>query len=292
MILEMLSEGKIDQEEALKLLEALGEEQNFEEDKELVRGLEKFVEASDKLNQNNREEIEKLERLVEENEYFEKDLNWVHIDAFAGDIEVRVDNTLNAPLINDGENYKLKEKNKNFFIFHKKLAKNKASKSIIDEIGNFVSNLGNDLGENLTLTIPAGYGLRINSKAGNVELSDVPFVYIRCFAGNIELKDIGGVDLDSKAGDVEISMRATQYKNKIKASAGNINLKLKNGSSVNLKAKVGVGNMSHNLSSELENYSFKEGLTAAKLAATIGNGDADFDIKLGAGNLDLVLEND
>ncbi len=292
MILEMLSEGKIDQEEALKLLEALGEEQNFEEDKELVRGLEEFVEASDKLNSDKREEIEELERLVEDNEYFEKDLDWVHIDAFAGNIEVRVDNALNTPLINDGENYKLKEKNKNFFIFHKKQVKNKSSKSIIDEIGDFVSNLGNDLGGNLILTIPAGYGLRINSKAGNVEARDVPFVYLRTFAGNAELKDIGGVDLDSKAGDVEISMRATQYKNKIKASAGNINLKLKNGSSVKLKAKVGVGNMSHNLPLELEGYSFKEGLTSAKIAATIGNGDADLDIKLGAGNLDLIVEND
>lgn len=294
MILNMLSESKINKEEALKLLDALGEEQELEyESQKTVQDLEEFIEASDKLNPESRQEIEEIERIVEQSKNFDKGLNWVHIDSFAGNIEVRVDESISEPVLIDAEKYKIKEKNGDFYIFHKNSKKNTdKSSSIIDEIGKFVNNLGNDLGGDLDLKVPTGYGLRIVTKAGNIEVGDVPFVYIRSFAGNVELKNIGGLDLDSKAGDIEVVMLANDYKNKIKASAGNVDVRLKQGSSVNLKAKVGVGNMSHNLSKDLKDFSYKEGLTNAKLVATVGDGSANLEIKLGAGNLDLVIEND
>ena len=295
LVLDMLAEGKISQEEAEQLLEAMGEIVDLEpkeKDGTLQnnKALDEFIKASDKLSSENRAETSDLTEFERLDSEGATDLDWLYVKAFAGNIKIIGDDSITAPKIIVGEKYSLSEIDNIFLVKPIKSNKEQRSGSFIDGIVNFVDNLSNNAGGDLELLVPNGFAVKLKVGAGDLKARNIEFLSAKQMAGNAKVKNVSGLVLNNAAGDIKVSMLAGKYDNKIKSAAGNIDLKLLAGSSTEIKAKLSVGELSHEGFDEVENFELQSSLIGSKLSAIVGDGSAKFDIKLSAGNLDLELE--
>ncbi len=271
----LLDEGKISQEEAEELLEALGDKDEAEVD---VAG-----EVA-------REEGAKDERVGEPpsppppppptgaasphaaspDGRGPDGLHWVRVVMFAGNLEVRVDGSLERPTT-EGE-VTLTQEEQNY---------------VVRQVRNG-SVLTTPLGprRNVEVTLPAGYGLDLDLKGGNVDLYDVPFLKGKLLAGNLDAKTLGGIHLDMKAGNLDASLRLTEGEHRLDLKAGNGELRLLPGSSVAVSGEVKAGGV------ETKNglFTFERGLTGGSFRGTVGEGRASLTISQTAGNLELAVQ--
>lgn len=293
LVLDMLAEGKISQEEAEQLLEAMGEMVDLEphEAGELPdeEAVEEFLQASNQLDSQQRIEktdLKEFERLESE----DNNLDWLYIKAYAGNISIKGDSSITEPQIINGEKYILSKVDDIYIVKPIKTNKKQNSESFIDGIVNFIDNLSNNSGGDLEMAVPASFGVKLKAGAGDLRVKNIEFLNARLMAGNAKVKNVSGLQLNAAAGDIKVAMLAGAYDNQIKSAAGNIELKLLPGSNAAIKAKLSVGEISYEGLDEDADFDLKSGLVGSRLSAIVGDGSADFKIKLSAGNLDLEVE--
>lgn len=279
-VLALVEEGKITQEEADRLLAALGEVEELEGDMESVeRELTATSEApqvsavSKGAERNPGETDTSAGEKVSRETDLPKDLHWVRVNLMAGDIDIKVDDSLNEPIV-EGKANVVKEGD-DFVI---KLGAKKTDDSFGDMISGFVGKFGD-----LDIRIPPGYGVDINSKAGDINIKDVPFLKGKMLAGDIDAKNIGGANVSLSAGDIDISLRPVSGEHRIVATAGDVDITLLEGSSVHLEGAVSMGDFRARGFEVKENKS----LTGGGFSGCIGEGAATLNIQLSAGDLDV-----
>lgn len=278
-IKQMVKDGKISQQEADLLLEAL-------DDIDQVDGeIGSTLEPSETVPERDLASTPSSENLpppptppkppaapaagVEDSADAKARLNWVRIEMLAGDLEVRVDETLTEPKIEgkvetsrDGNNFVIKqERQKNF-------------------LGGLLSMMDN----HLDITVPAGYGIDLHSKAGDIDIRDVPFFAGELLSGDIHASDLGGVDLELKAGDLDISLRLTEGAHRIDALAGDIDIKILPGSDVRIEGNLLAG------SSDLRGpFNIERKMVGNHFTGVVGKGTATLDIRVKAGDVDVEV---
>jgi hypothetical protein len=140
-------------------------------------------------------------------------LRWIHIDSWAGDADISSDAALREPQVNNGNLQR-------------------------HDDGTWkLSSLTDDL----SLKIPTDYGVILSVKAGDVTVSDVPFIKGRVFAGDFTARNIGGVDVFVAAGDVNASLLVKEGQHHLSAAAGSLSLKFLKGSNVKYQGSNGFG---------------------------------------------------
>ena len=252
--------------------------------------LEEFLQASEKLDSNNRSDESDLKEFERLNGANGEDLSWLYVKAFAGNIKIKGDDSISEPAIIKGEKYALSKVDDIYLVKPIKSSKKHNSGSFIDGIVNFVDNLSNNAGGDLELKVPQSFGVKIKAGAGDLKVRNIEFLNAKLMAGNAKVKNVAGLVINNAAGDINVSMLAAEYDNKIKSAAGNIDLKLLQGSSTAIKAKLSVGELSHEGLDETKDFDLQSGLIGSKLSAVVGDGSSRFDIKLSAGNLDIEVE--
>ena len=199
-------------------------------------------------------------------------LRWVRVTMFAGNLEVRMDERLERPttegeveLTQEGQIYVVRQTSN----------------------GDFLSNLLNAQ-RNVEVTLPAGYGVDLNMKGGNVELYDVPFLKGKMMAGNLDARALGGIQLDMKAGNLDASLRLTEGEHRLDLKAGNGELRFLPGSSVTVSGEVKVGGVETRGGA----FVFERGrnYVGGRFRGAVGAGRASLEISQTAGNLELVVE--
>lgn len=93
----------------------------------------------------------------------------------------------------------------------------------------------------LKIAVPPDCGVDLSAKAGNIEISGVAFVRGRVVAGNVELEEVEGLDLELKAGNLDATLRLVEGEHRVQVSMGNADIALLRGSSVKLSSKVSMG---------------------------------------------------
>ena len=188
---------------------------------------------------------------------------------FAGNLEVRVDERLERPvtegevtLTREGENYVVRQVRK----------------------GDFLSNLLSQ--RNVEVTLPAGYGLELDMKGGNVDLYDVPFLKGKMMAGNLDARALGGIRLDMKAGNLDASLKLTRGEHRLDLKAGNSELCLLPGSSVAVSGEVKAGGVETRGGA----FVFERGTVGGSFRGTVGAGRASLRVNQLAGNLELAVQ--
>ena len=299
-VLALIEEGKITQEEGDRLLSALGDIEAVEHETENLESSVRDQASSPadepipEKNESNptsayraaaqqvRNKVaQEVKRSVSNKAVTEvevpSDLNWVRVNLLAGDIDIHVDRGLAEPVVNgkaevvkDGHDFIIKAGARN------------GDDTSSEGFGGFVARLVNKFGD-LDIRIPEGYGVDISSKAGDVEVRDVPYLKGSLLAGDIDAHNIGGVALSLSAGDVDISLRPTRGEHRISATAGDVDIKLLEGSSVQIEGAVTMGDF------QAKGFAVKtkESMTGGSFSGCVGEGAATLNIQLSAGDLDV-----
>ena len=298
----LLDEGRISQEEAEALLEALGDK----DEADIVISPEDLSPGNATSEEGAREES-KQENSKQENRVEETanaplappsppappgetppprsatspngnttgdvtdGLRWVRVTMFAGNLEVRVDDELERPTT-EGE-VELTQEGRNYVV-----------RQTLNE--DFLSNLLNAR-RNVEVTLPAGYGVDLNMKGGNVDLYDVPFLRGKMMAGNLDARALGGIRLDMKAGNLDASLRLTEGEHRLDLKAGNGELRFLPGSSVTVSGEVKVGGVETRGGA----FVFERGrnYVGGRFHGAVGAGRASLEISQTAGNLELAV---
>lgn len=194
-----------------------------------------------------------------------QNLRWIRLRLLAGELKVKLDPTLESPSVAEGQ---------------AEVRPNGRDVEIIPQMvkSSFLGGLlsGMPVGS-LEIRVPPGWGLDLDSKAGNVEVWGIDYLRGRITAGNVELDRVKGLDLETSAGNIEGTLLLTEGRHRLKVSMGNVDLDLLEGSSVRLEAGVSMGNLAMN-------GNFQPGTTV------VGGGSASFDLAVRMGNLEVRAE--
>ena len=186
----------------------------------------------------------------------------------AGDLDVHVDSSLSEPIF-EGK-AELTRRGDDFEI--RQRPRRKEGESILDNLLNWVK------AGDLRVRIPAGYGLEVQSKAGDIDVRDVPYLKGKLLAGDVDAQEIGGVDLVLQAGDVDVSLHLMAGEHRLKAKAGDVDIVLLAGSSVTAKGNISAGSL------HVEGpFTRQESMTGGRFEGTVGAGAARLEVDLMAG---------
>jgi len=161
---------------------------------------------------------------------------WLHVSLLAGDLDVRADPGVDeVQLAGDTEGLRLERSADGFTLRHEREAH---GDSWVDR---FLARLRS--GE-VGVRVPAGYGLDLAVTAGDVELVDVPYLRGRLTSGDLSARGLRGVDLVTSAGDIDLDMTLTEGRHRLRATAGDVDIRLGAGSSVAVTGSVSIGSAS------------------------------------------------
>ena len=197
---------------------------------------------------------------------------WVTISMLAGDLDVSVDSSLSEPVF-EGE-AELTRRGGDFEI--KQPPRRKNGQSVFGNV------LGWAQSGDLEVRIPADYGLELRSQAGDVDIRGVPYLKGKLSAGDITAQDIGGVDLSVQAGDVDVSLNLRVGEHRLRAGAGDVNITISEGSSASVEGKVKVGSLS------LKGpFTRRDRTMGGRFEGVVGEGAARLEIDLMAGDVSV-----
>ena len=213
-------------------------------------------------------------------------LRWVRVSVLAGDLDICVDPSLSEPAVNgkafshfevkkDGDDYVIRS------VKRDKAPRREGIDGLIDGVGEFVGGIVGRVGD-LDIRIPAGFGVVLDSKSGDVDVRDVPFVKANLLAGDLDLRNVGGIDLSMSAGDVDASLRLTSGEHRIKLSAGDVDITLLEGSSVRVTGGVSMGDMNAD-----EPLAARRTGMGGSLSGQVGGGEAKLELSVSAGDVEV-----
>ncbi len=263
----MVEEGKITQQEADRFIAVLLEEIDATEQQ--VRGIEAVAERATQA-----------EPAAESNRgSWPEHTPWVTISMLAGDLDVRVDDSLEESMVKaeggevdiqrDGSDYRVSQFSSKGGDWMERL------------IGGFRRGA-------LKVRLPPGFGLGLNVKAGDVTVRGVPYLRGNLLAGDLDAGELEGVDLTMQTGDLDLDPRPTYGSHRVGVSVGDVKVRLLQGSDTNVTGRVSIGEID---AQGVDVQSERHGL-GATMEATLGSGQADLDLKLSTGQLTLELHDE
>lgn len=207
----------------------------------------------------------------------------VEVKLLAGNLRIEVDRSLERPVANDGARgeVELEEIEDGYRLGG---SPRREWTDEYGEEGSVVERVMNRLGRrNLHLAVPEGWGVRLHMKAGDVSVQGpLAFLSGQLLAGDLDADELHGVDLTVKAGDVDFTLLLTEGQHRIQAVAGDLDLRLLPESDVNVKARVGVGE----LAAPQEWRRRKRGIGYG-VEQIVGSGSAALAVDLATGDLTI-----
>lgn len=129
--------------------------------------------------------------------------------------------------------------------------------------------------------LPRGWGVKLDLKAGEADIADVPYVRGRMLAGDLSVRGAAAVDLSKAAGDLSVAFRPTSGRHRIVAKAGDVDVRFLAGSDAAVEAGVAMGDL-HAPGFEMEHRT-----VGARASGRVGQGNAQVVVRLSAGDLSL-----
>jgi hypothetical protein len=246
----LLEEGRITQEEADLLLEALAE----------VEAAEAEAQAGPTPPPPPRPS-------------FGQPARWLRAEVSGRNLEVRVDPTLSEPkLVGEAElqargtDYRLEARHK----------------------GPKMWRMGpwNTYERPLIVTLPGGMGLDVELSAGTLTADDLPYLRAEVRAGNLMAHNLGGIDAEVKAGNLEAELRLTGGQHRVEVKAGNATLHLLPGSDYEATGDVVMGHFECEGKHRMDKT---RGMPGKRESFNIleGQGKARLELQVKMGNLKL-----
>lgn len=159
---------------------------------------------------------------------------WVHLSLLAGNLSVRSDPRVGEPeMEGDAEGLRV-ERTEDGFAVRQPWGGGRAS-----WVDRFLSRIR---AGRLEMRVPAGYGVDLSVTAGDVEVRGVPYLRGRLTSGNLDASGLRGIEFATAAGDIDLEMTLTEGRHTLRATAGDVNVRLGAGSDVAVEGSVSIGN--------------------------------------------------
>ena len=158
------------------------------------------------------------------------DARWLTIDTLAGDIEVDVDASLDVPEADGPEGMRLEPVDGDWVLSIER-------EGFLDRLLNATRD------GDLRVRIPAGMGVDLRVKAGDIDLRGVPFLRGQVLAGDVSATGLRAVDFTLSAGDLDLELAADDGDNRIAMKAGDLHVRLDPASDVSIEGRVSIGDV-------------------------------------------------
>lgn len=284
----MLAEGKITAGEAEQLITVLDEVGDVERDLEAV-GAAADRAGSDQQDGVADEPADETPPAAEQGSTGDEDDaggwpgidRWLLVSMLAGDLDVQLDESISEPVVRSsggtGIDFDVVVDGNNFRV---------------SQFGNTEGDFFNRLIDgfkhsDLDIRLPPGVNLKLDMKAGDITIRDIPYLSGNLLAGDLDATGLQGIDIDMQAGDIDLELTPTAGRHKVRVSAGDVNVRLNEGSNVQVRGRVSIGEARI----DGDNSSERSGL-GASLATTVGAGDAILDLQLSTGQLTLKVHDE
>lgn len=213
------------------------------------------------------------DRTTSEGMHAPGDLRWLEISTLAGDFDISVDPSLDAPRVDGPEGLRLLETEQGFALEFAR------GSSFLDRL------LSGSIGRDFTIAVPAAMGVDLRIKAGDVDIEGVPYLRGQLVAGDLKAKGLRGIDLHMSAGDVDIWVAPTEGVHRITVTAGDLNVRFDPASDVAVEGRVTIGDTS-------VPRHFREERTGLgrRFSGTIGAGTASFELRQSTGDTKVSVE--
>lgn len=204
---------------------------------------------------------------------------WVLVSMLAGDLDVRLDDGIVEPVVaasdGSGPEVEVVPDGDGF-----RISQFPAGKDFFDRL------LGGLRRGDLDIRLPPGFNLRLDVKAGDITVRDVPFLAGRLLAGDLDASGLQGIDLTMQAGDVDLDLAPTTGRHRVRVSAGDVTVRLQPQSSVQVEGRVSIGE------ARIAGSAAERSGLGASFATTVGAGAATLDLQLSTGQLSVEVHDE
>lgn len=205
---------------------------------------------------------------------------WVRVSLLAGDLTLRADPDLYEVVVEDAPEGVQVERTDDGFAVRRPLPEREGS-----WIERFVTRLRAD---DLVVRIPADHGVDLDVTAGDVELVGVPYLRGHLTSGDLDARGLRGIDFRTAAGDLDLELTLTEGHHRLRATAGDVNVRLTGGSDVTLRGSVAIGEASvRGAGLEIE----RRGL-GQRFTGKAGSGTAELELHVTTGDLDVKVDDE
>ena len=198
---------------------------------------------------------------------------WFRIPTLAGDFDIRVDESLEAPRVEGPEGFVVKESHEGWKLVAKE------GSSFLDRL------ISGQLGRDFDIRLPAYTGVDLQIKAGDVDMRGVPFLKGQILAGDVSARDLRGIDLRMSAGDLDIWVTPTEGEHRIEMTAGDVDVRLGSGSDVRVEGRVNIGD-----ASMPDEFHLKRSGLGESFSGTVGGGTARLVISQSTGDAQVRVD--
>lgn len=199
---------------------------------------------------------------------------WAKVSGFCGDLDVRSDPNISEPSVNGSASF---EWDGRAFVIRTPPKDKEGGR-------NWLNRLHRAAGD-LKVRLPEGMGLDLAIAAGDGSVRGVKDVRGNFTGGDFDLRDAEHIDLTVTAGDISIGLRPTTGQQRLRATSGDIDLTLREGSSVKVSGRATCGDLDLP-----RGFSREGGLATQRFSGTVGGGDAELELRLTAGDVNVKLE--
>lgn len=205
-------------------------------------------------------------------------VRWLRIEMLAGDVDVHVDAEASAVRATvDGEReIELEDTEQGLRL---RQFPRGADGSFLDRL------LGGLRRGDTEVVLPPGWGIELAMKAGDVSLQGVAWLRGHLVAGDVDADALEGIDLTMNAGDVDVALHPTVGEHRIALSAGDVEVRLRQGSSVRVEGAVSIGDAT--VSAPLTSQ--RRGM-GERFEGTVGDGAAELELRLSTGDVTVRVE--
>lgn len=163
-------------------------------------------------------------------------IKWLDINAFGGDIDVSVDESLTEP-VSDTLEPVMTDTGARIALPERK--DSDEQRSFLDRIVDTFRT------SNLKVQIPSGWGVMLDVTGGDIDIKGpVAGVRGRLMAGDLTVLDTAAAEVTVNAGEAEIGLRSNKGTHRITVNVGQADVRILPGSRLDVEAAVTVGNVS------------------------------------------------
>ena len=205
---------------------------------------------------------------------------WVHVSLLAGDLSLRADPDVREVVVRgDTESVQVEPSDDGYTVSH---VKGDGQDSWVDR---FLSRIRSG---HVELRVPAGFGVDLAMTAGDVEIHDVPYLRGRLTSGDLDARGLRGIDFTTAAGDLDLEMTLTEGRHRLRATAGDVNIRLGSGSDVTVEGSVSIGSASV----RAPGFDLDRRGVGQRFRGRVGAGAAQLDVHVTTGDVDVKVSDE
>lgn len=200
---------------------------------------------------------------------------WARVEMFAGSLRVHVEEGLDAPVADsDAGDVEVEAVGDGWRI---------AQHSRDGE--NWIDRLVDGMRRGtVRVRLPAGAGVELDMKGGDVRLDGVPALRGRLLAGDVDARGLRAVDVALDAGDLDLELDPLPGAHRVRMTVGDAEIRLPAGADVAVTGRVSVGDITAPAPLRTTRSTVSE-----RVEGTLGAGSARLSVELVTGDLELVV---